>query len=643
LREQFVQAAAQIGERLVRDAVPAPHGCTWRLPRSGGTESGTEPATELATGKLYDGTAGIALFLAELYGVRGSPDVARTARRALDFALDFAATLPDTSFGLHAGRVGIAYAAVRAGLRLGADLREPAEAVLRPLLGNEGRDGGLDVISGAAGAIPALLWLSDHVDPALARGMARRLGAHLCALAKRHPGGWCWGASPASSRAPCGFSHGASGMAHALLELYHATGEGAWRYAAEQAMLYERGFLSPERGNWPDFRHPGVGEPMAEGRLPELRERLRAGETLGPRPPRYPCFWCHGAPGIGLARLRAYQVLGGPGYLREARIAVHTATASLDDTGANYSLCHGAGGNSETLMMAARVLGDDALAEPAVRCALRAIARYDGAREPWPCGTQDGTADPGLLLGEAGIGLFLLRLADPGIPSVLLVSPARAAGPAGGGDDDGYRRARVRAVEDYFGNTLDRLAALGCGREALVPLEPVDDAPAVSDVTAAYTAIRARVEGERDPARRRLMQEAFLLDRTRYELLASIEDLAVEYAESLARSTPQEVDWATSRFGLGPRTRIAETSEGVYLVHRSGADVATAELAPLAAAVLRNLSAPAGVDEVTAAVHVAGADAGIQERVRASVREQLLRAYHAGLIEEIRAPVPVPQ
>lgn len=650
-RERLLDAAARIGERLVHGAVWTDHGCTWRRMRA---HPGAEaPVPELAPGTLYGGAAGIALFLAELHHARGTAGgeaTARTARGGLEFALRAAASLPHASFGLYGGRLGIAYAAVRAGPRLGLDLRAEAEAVLRPLAGNEARDTGVDVVSGAAGAIPALLWLSDHLDPGLTVGMARRLADHLRALAHRHPHGWSWGATPAATRALCGFSHGASGMAHAFLELHARTGDGEYRYAAEQALAYERAHLSPRHGNWPDFRHKALAACLAEGRLPELRERLRAGGERPAPPAGYPRFWCHGAPGIGLVRLRAHALLGDPWLLDEARIAIRATVDSLDDP-LGYSLCHGLGGNCDTLLLAASVLGDESLRDTARRCALRGIARYEDAGLPWPAGVADGETDPGLLLGEAGIGLFLLRAAHPAVPSVLLVTPPDAGASPGGTGDAGYEAARRSGVGEHFGRTLRRLAALGA--PLALPRAPRGDGPGppLPDVAAAHAALRARIRDEPCATRRALLDDAFRLEDARYALLAAPVDLAEEYMDSLARPAADEVGWDTARLVLSPRTRVVHTrcdgagepahpgeagEEAAHLLHRSGMNVAEHPLAPFAAAVLDALARPATLGEVTDAVARAlSAPAGPARRrwLRERVRDQVAKAYGAGFVD----------
>ena len=51
-----------------------------------------------------------------------------------------------------------------------------------------------------------------------------------------------------------GFSHGAAGIAYALLKLHEATGESSFREAALEAEAYETSVFLPEVSNWPDFR-----------------------------------------------------------------------------------------------------------------------------------------------------------------------------------------------------------------------------------------------------------------------------------------------------------------------------------------------------------------------------------------------------
>ena len=89
------------------------------------------------------------------------------------------------------------------------------------------------MIGGNAGAIPALLALSRDLATSREsdrhRALAIALGEQLCRKAIRNGDVWSWdaedGNGPGTASAPLtGMSHGASGIAVALLELHAATG-----------------------------------------------------------------------------------------------------------------------------------------------------------------------------------------------------------------------------------------------------------------------------------------------------------------------------------------------------------------------------------------------------------------------------------
>lgn len=658
--EALMQAALAIGRRLVDGARWTDDACTWHVMQPDRANPGSRRAVPTpATGTVYEGTAGIALYLSELHAVTGDAGVARTALGAVRFALRQGMSLPDTSFGYHSGRVGIAYAAARTGELLGhPELYAQAEDLLRPLAGNESRDVGLDVIAGAGGAIPALLQLARYVDAEMALGIARRLGDHLVATATREPEGWSWSTMRSSAvRNLNGYAHGAAGIGHGLLELYAATGDGRYRYAAEQAFVYERAFFNPQHNNWPDLRNTELGEFQYEGRLDELRDLLRSGGGLEPQHTRYMSAWCHGAPGIGLSRLRAWQLLGDPLYRDEVLAACANTAATVTGHGlSNYSLCHGRGGNAETLMEAARVLGDEMLRSPALESAYAGIELHEGADgSPWPCGTLGAVSDPGLLLGEAGIGHFLLRLAHPGVPSVLVVgAPDASASREGTAGEEGWRSEQASSVAAHFGGTLAAFRAMGVDVD--LPLAPMGPAPHTSDVVAVYEALAARVRNEADSALRERLEDAFAVDRARYELARSVTDFTTEYLDGLARLPAAEVDLRDGRVELSPRARVVSTrwdwaaraqaeaggppqdedeDEAHWLVQFSGGRSAARPLSPFAAVILETVREPATVDELidTVSAAVSGGDGEVnREWLEDRVLQQLNQAYRAGFV-----------
>jgi lantibiotic modifying enzyme len=213
----------------------------------------------------------------------------------------------------------------------------------------------------------------------------------------------CWNSSTRFT----GFSHGAAGAGLALLELAAVTGESSFADVGRRAFAYERGVYDPTSKNWPDFRQSARQQVASQ--------------------PSCATFWCHGAPGIALSRLRAGELLPDDVARNEAITALDTTrswVASAIASGqVNYSLCHGVTGNAEVLLEGRDLLGPGAV-ELMLEAADAGIESYSTTGKPWPCGTHEGST-ANLLLGLAGIGYFYLRLASPAIPSVLLVRAER--------------------------------------------------------------------------------------------------------------------------------------------------------------------------------------------------------------------------
>lgn len=400
----FAATALEIGRTIAAEALWHDGRCNW-------VGADVDPAAEAygmyrvlhrALGSdLYGGTSGIAMFLADLHAATEDAKVGATARGAAAQALAHAERAGLNGGGFHSGPVGTAYAVSRAGRALGdAALVEGAYALARAAAERDPPAGEFDVISGAAGEALGLLALHRlHDDPLPLEG-ARRRGDALIETARRSDRGWSWRAPHESwAHDLCGLSHGAAGAGVALVELFAATGDERYSAAAAHAFEYERSWFDPDAGNWPD---------------------LRSAEPGDARPRGFVSLWCHGAPGIALSRLRAWQVLGGDDLREEATVALATTAADVERTLAHgvvdMSLCHGLGGNIDVLATGAEALGGE---EERLAALAREAARAGMALEGrWPCGLPGGDT-PNLYLGRAGIGAVYLRLGEPGAASPL--------------------------------------------------------------------------------------------------------------------------------------------------------------------------------------------------------------------------------
>jgi lantibiotic modifying enzyme len=365
---------------------------------------------------LYAGTAGIGLFLAELFAKTRLEEIGMTARGALQHAL-WKANDPHGGLreGFYNGSVGIAYAATRVGTL--TDDEQLVKAGLRlasRAASSRGNSNLLDVMSGNAGVIAPLLRLASLASDERLQEPTIALADELATTASKTDGAWSWendracgqGAGPTPL---CGLAHGASGIGLALIE----TGVQSSRHDLIQgglaAFAYEDRLYDPEHENWPDLRE-----------LPPQSDDPRT-----PVQTRFMIAWCHGAAGIGLARLRASRLL--PEHKANLQLGTERAiNATLQYLQAlpedvDASPCHGRAGVAETLLYATEVLGNPSYTEQVVQMWNRLVrAREPDA--PWPCGVASGRNNPSLMLGYAGIGYGLLRAADPSsIPSVLVI------------------------------------------------------------------------------------------------------------------------------------------------------------------------------------------------------------------------------
>ena len=354
---------------------------------------------------LYGGTAGVGLFLAEMAAATDDQDCRRTARAALRHAVSRSDDIPASSrCGLYAGRPGIALALALASRalddpELDRHAREIVAGPVRP-----GPEAELDLMAGSAGAIVALLALSTLLEDDELIAAAAVHGEALLSNARHTDTGLCWPSrSLVGAPGLTGLSHGAAGGAVALLELATATQEDRYRVAADAAFAYERALFDPRARNWPDLRSAATGN--------------------GDGQASFATFWCHGAPGGALARLRALE-LGGGGELREeARDALATTEAwveaALASGAVNYSLCHGLAGNAEILLEGSSLVSTaPSLSHQVAAAGIKSylaqnVPRPSGARAATPCSSWACGHRPVLAGATELPSLLLVRATRP--------------------------------------------------------------------------------------------------------------------------------------------------------------------------------------------------------------------------------------
>ena len=404
--EQLVSSAQKVGDRLLHLAISEEQGVSWL----GLTMMNEHNWMVLPSGlDLYDGLAGIGLFLAYLGSVTQDErytTVAHKVVKTLQYQIsndNIGANLPIGGFNETGGLI---YCFTHVGaLWNDSMLLETATSLVEASRQRIPSDTTFDVIGGAAGYILALLSL-HHIAPSqVILATAVEAGEHLLKHARTMSLGIGW-LSTADDKTPLtGFSHGSAGIALSLLKLAHLTGQSHFKEAALQGIAYERQMFSEEDQNWYDLRSFG-DHASAEV------------HTSG-------CMsaWCHGAPGIGLGRLASLHYMPDDNYIhQEIESAINTTLNS--GFRVNHSLCHGSLGNLELLLSAAQTLPESHYVESINQITPEILTNIE--QNGWRTGLPLELESPGLMVGLAGIGYQLLRLAEPEkVPSVLVLEPPR--------------------------------------------------------------------------------------------------------------------------------------------------------------------------------------------------------------------------
>ena len=394
----YLEVATELGNRLVATAI---HGdddsISWlalkylsneKSPKDGQYQTG------LVEYDLYSGLTGVILFLAYLTHVTGNTTYRKTAESALstlEAKLAVLSSKPGSGGYNGLGSQLFLYSHL-AVLWKSPALRHKAHALLVPLRTKIENETGLDIIAGTAGGLLALLSLLDLQNTSEVENLAIACGDKLLKFFATYEAAPMQTLDARVLPYPRGFAHGLSGLAFALARLSRRTGISKYQDAAIRMLDLERAFIGEDQ--WTDI--PGNEKQAA---------------------------WCHGAAGIALARMGAYQTDRSARLRLGCEVALNYLVQQPDLD--NHTLCHGSIGNLDPLIVASEVFSDDPrwveMLKLRGESVLKSI-RTRGLSSPLP----GHLIEPGMMMGLSGMGLGMLRLARPDlVPSVLTLDPPK--------------------------------------------------------------------------------------------------------------------------------------------------------------------------------------------------------------------------
>lgn len=392
--DRFLNLALDVAQPIAAAAEPDVAGSRWRTRTYFGEDTyGTD---------VFAGAAGPVILFGALFSVTGESryrDIAESGALWIEAQTRKGLTAPGRDISIYHGLAGDGMTFLnlyeQTNRARWLDMARTRAKALRDVTYDAE-----DVLAGAAGAGIFLVRLYQATNDDSVLGLASIAADHLLTAAieadiGRH---WHW-YRRSGTFAGIGFAHGTAGSAYFLAELSRYRDDRRLR----DAVLDAADWIDAQAEPGPVWRRwPGDKQP------PRVQ-------------------WCHGAAGIGLFAIRAYEALGDD-RLKTLAIRAAEATYAAGDIKLNPSQCHGLAGNAELFLEMRRALRDDTWLERAVEFA-EAARNY---REEGPDGVhwqgdEAGNYSPDFMMGSSGLAHFFLRVAGPDdVDMPLMARPVQA-------------------------------------------------------------------------------------------------------------------------------------------------------------------------------------------------------------------------
>lgn len=382
--------ANQIGEDMKREAIFGyDNDITWI---GINTDMDDELAFSPLGSDLYDGLLGIGLYYANLYNICKDDDYKQIAERAVKAAMK-SIELQEGKLSLSAFYGYGAYAYVLGNFSIIFNQKSylvQAKNLLKKATIVVDEDQSLDFLGGSVGLIIVCIHLYKKTGEPYLLDIANRCGMVLLRKREKQLNGYGW-VSGQFSKPIAGLSHGASGYTWALMALYEFTNNDNYRDLFEGSLNYENSLFDKQSGNWLDLR----------------REE---GKSYGSS------MWCHGAAGIGMSRIMMSEYSDNHMVKNDIKVAINQTLKN--GFGNTHCLCHGDLGNLDLFLLSDQYQRDDEMRKVVLNIG-RKVSSEVGKGE-LKFGTPSGMKNLGLMIGQAGIGYGLLRVAFPElVPSLL--------------------------------------------------------------------------------------------------------------------------------------------------------------------------------------------------------------------------------
>lgn len=416
LKERVLSEAIRIGEDLYNKRIEDEDGIYWKTMS---VDSKSKKIVWNISENIYSGVSGIALFYLSLYKVTNEIKYLNICKNTMNWVVKYCKDNETYHYSFLTGRMSAVYALIKLNEITKDKYIEKALNIAKGCdVFISGSNTSCEYLNGASGTLLTLLhlhnatkeeWLLDKIDLYI-----------KYILDKAHYGkdGIHWDRNLSSIKSLCGFSHGAAGIGFVFLELGNYFSNPVFYYIAEQSFKYESKYFDKREKNWVDLRNSFYDEKTELEHKTAFLEKRYDFFLKG----KFMSAWCHGAPGIGLARFRAYELLKKNIYLKEVNICADKIIDGIILNG-TYILCHGLGGNLDLLIIIMNSTNEKKMCNK-LSGIIEKMLNNHLAGNIYQSGLSSlagGKEDTGLFLGNAGIGYFYLRTIENNkIESILL-------------------------------------------------------------------------------------------------------------------------------------------------------------------------------------------------------------------------------
>ena len=197
-----------------------------------------------------------------------------------------------------------------------------------------------------------------------------------------------------------GFSHGASGIGFVFFELFRLSANPSFKQICQLAFKFEDYSYDVDTDNWLDHRRFPYNEADQEEFFSSIKSNSKDLYTVK----KSMMAWCHGSPGIILARNHADYT--GDVDIRHSIKHIQRNLAHIT----NHTLCHSAVGNALCLMLTENHVADSTELHTAIFVLCKKLLWYYNKNGTFLCPHSDQSYSQSLFMGNLGVFYFLVNV-----------------------------------------------------------------------------------------------------------------------------------------------------------------------------------------------------------------------------------------